>query len=141
MSNSPSKPSVPTRTQTGDAEFNWPPTDEELAQCFYIAAPDKEVAPGAAECVAIDSSTALESSAGPLETPPAASTPEQSEVPGADCSGLDDPTMSDIAAARHEPSLERTTRGDWAAEIAQLQALIEALTENVEWRIPDATRR
>jgi hypothetical protein len=136
---------VPARARKEHAEFDWPPPDEELAHCFNIAAPDKEIAQGAVECahetidppsltpqptMAIGSSTARETSAGPLE-----------EAPGAELSGIADSTTSHIAVAKQEPAPDGTRRGDWATEILQLQALIEALTENVEWRIPNATRR
>lgn len=135
MSTSPRKPSVPTRIRNEHAEFDWPPPDEELAQCFNLAAPEEEIAQGTVECVGetVDAPGLMpETSAGPLA---------HEQVPGAELSGIDDSTPPDNTAATYQPPRDRARRGDWVAEIAQLQALIEALTENVEWRIPNATRR
>jgi hypothetical protein len=117
MSNPPPKPPLPTPTPKEHAEFNWPPTDEELAQCFNIGGPDEKVAEGAVER---EHATVAAQVFEPQPT-----------MAGA----------SELMVAETKPALDGTRRGDWTAQIAQLQTLIEALTEEVEWGIPNASRR
>jgi hypothetical protein len=62
-------------------------------------------------------------------------TPSEAEHP--EYAGMD--ASSDIAVAQNETALDETSAGDWAAEIARLQALIEGLTEKVEWRITNGS--
>lgn len=52
-----------------------------------------------------------------------------------------DSITSDLAVAKHEPARDETSGAGWAAEIAQLQELLEALTEKVEWRVANTKRR
>ena len=111
------------------AEFNWPPTDEELAECLYSGPPDEQVAQRGVQVLqeTIADGTdfqaepamptgllaPLEASAGPLEPEASANTSSKSW---------------DVEFDR-PPDGARTS--DWAAEITRLQALIEALTEKV----------
>jgi hypothetical protein len=97
------------------ADFTWPPSSEELARYRVI---DTE------------SSGLLdpERDRSLAETVP---TPSDADHPLYTC--IDDSTPSGYAIAHNDPSLEG--KADWAAEIARLQQLIEALTEKFEWRI------
>jgi hypothetical protein len=48
-------------------------------------------------------------------------------------------SISVIAAAQSEAAFDGTGSGDWAADLARLQAAIERVTEKVEWRITGAS--
>jgi hypothetical protein len=113
MAPSTPKHAPPPRLNGVDAEFSWPPPDEELEQLFGPESPETS----------------------------ADSTPDPSRVMAAEDAGAHEPTTPTVAAAEPQCPPDRTRPGGWAAEITNLQALIEALTEPVEWRIPDAARR
>jgi hypothetical protein len=49
-------------------------------------------------------------------------------------SSIEDSTTSAMAGVRSVPASDGTRPSEWAAEIARLQALIEGLTQKVEWR-------
>jgi hypothetical protein len=97
------------------ADFTWPPSPEELARYRVIDTESSELLDPER-----DSSLA--------ETVP---TPSDADHPLYTC--IDDSTPSGYALAHSDPSLEG--KADWAAEIARLQQLIEALTEKFDWRI------
>jgi hypothetical protein len=129
----------PPRLHNSDAEFSWPPPDEELAQCFDLEIPETNRAPTGVEDVpAMTSATACDAAS---DNRPADSRPGPLPVMAGESAGSDDSTTPDVAVAERQSPPDGTQRGAWAAEIANLQALIEALTEQVEWRIPNATRR
>ena len=52
----------------------------------------------------------------------------------------EDPSTSRVAVAQNETALDGTSPGEWVAEIARLQELIEGLTQKLEWRIKSVGR-
>jgi hypothetical protein len=171
----PPKRSQPGSPEKPHAGFNWPPTDDELAQYtlgiwavqnafdkphadFNRPPPDEEL--GAHGIDAVQSEAAFDEigvrTAEPSVAPPslpASSEPQYdlSDGPqrdeGPTPSDADDSThsgvwcsrMSAIAGAQSDTALDGTWAREWTAEIARLQALIEELTEPLEWRITNVT--
>jgi hypothetical protein len=148
MSNSSPKRSSPAPSRPARAEFNWPPTDEELADCFYSGPPSQELASRGVEALQETVSDGAQETSLSGSESEASNTPCTSGDVGVDLfpadsakSEVQDSTSSDIAVFAHEAAPDGAGKTQWAAEIAHLQALIEALTEKVEWRIPNDTRR
>jgi hypothetical protein len=155
MSDLPPKRCLPA--QTPPEEFDWPPTDEELADCFYSGPPDEqlverrvedlqEAVPDGTDVNAKPTMptgplTPLETSVGTLALLPTTGSALETSLNERESGGSDDSTTSAVALFSHEVVFEGARTNDWSAEIAHLQALIEALTEKVEWRIPNDTRR
>jgi hypothetical protein len=48
-------------------------------------------------------------------------------------------SISVIAVARSEAAFDGTATGDWAADFARLQAVLEQVSEKIEWRIASVT--
>jgi hypothetical protein len=134
MSDSLPKRSSPAPSKTSRAEFNWPPTDEELADCFYSGPPREQ---GASPGVEALQETVTD---GPTETSLNACETEASTHSSCTPEDAGSDRLS-AAVLAHEAVPDRAGKNQWAAEIAHLQALIEALTEKVEWRIPNDPRR
>jgi hypothetical protein len=103
-------------SRTGEG-FNWPPPEESSTLEVTF-----EPAPSLLE----DPADALESArAEAAEYVEAAEHVEAAESTMA---------VTALAGEANEPGFEETLSGQWEAEIARLQALLEALTETLEWR-------
>jgi hypothetical protein len=193
MSQGPSTHPARVSAKAPRARFNWPPTDDELAQ-YGVEGP-----PGDPEFIPVELETGepvvgdeppAPATVGlfPSETgapalsalppdafspsfaseftgePPAASftlpepepfraapvaapeswTPEDWVQTPFDGEALEDsrrdaPPASGIAVSPGAAAVDAPGTDDLAGEIAQLQALIEALTQKIEWRIPNVT--
>lgn len=140
MSNAPPKRSLPAWSEKPSEDFNWPPTDDELAQYEYHSK--------AGQSETIFDQTGVETAepsvapTSPAPAPPASSEPPYAAsdcLPGDECptrSDVEDPTLSGIedsatcgiAVAQSETAVDGTSAGGLATEIAHLQALIEELT-------------
>ena len=94
------------------SEFNWPPTDDELVDCFYSGPPIEPL--------------------GSHET--SAHVPESHATRASE---VEESATSDIAVFHHEAAPDGVGKNHWSAEIAHLQALIEALTEKVRVAHPE----
>jgi hypothetical protein len=134
MSYFPPKRSLPLSSEAPDADFNWPPTDKQLVVNFgtlqqreiaddkagdeaanpSVVSPSSEPAYAAFDCPADDED----------------STPSDDDDPKHSWFG--NPTRSRIAVDQIETAHDRIGTRETAAEIAHLQALIEALTQAVE---------
>jgi hypothetical protein len=128
MSEGPFRRPARSSSKPPRVRFNWPPTEDELAE-YGAEGPQRgpelaEAGLEAGESVAGDVSPATatidlfpsETSAQPLQALP------------------QDASSSPVAAA-----VDSSGTDDFADEIALLQALIEELTQKIEWRIPDVT--
>jgi hypothetical protein len=135
----PPKRSQPTLSEQPSADFDWPPTDDELAQY---------------------GSEAVE-----IESTPERALPASSEQPSADFNWpptdhelaqygvatiqsetsepvflkTGEPPLGSVAFEKSDMARDGNNPGEWAAEIARLQALIAALAQPVEWRIRSVT--
>jgi hypothetical protein len=93
---------VPASSEEKNADFNWPPADEELTQYFTNtpASPVREANP---------------------VVPPE--------------------TLAQSPAHAEDPStLDGARPGEWGAEMARLQELLERLTQKLEWRLKSVGR-
>jgi hypothetical protein len=195
MSQGPSTPPARIASKEPRTRFNWPPTDDELAQYGVEAqygdpelteagldagepvaadvspptatvglfpsetcAPERPGLPPEASSppaywdFAVDAPAALFTLSEPepfLDAPlsaPASWTPgDQAETPS-DSEDSEDfrsdaPPASGMAVSLGATAADSPGTDDFAAEIAQLQALIEALTQKIDWRIPNVAGR
>jgi hypothetical protein len=137
MSNAPPKRSLPAWSEKPSADFNWPPTDDPLAQ-YHSEAGHSETIFDETGVETAEPSVAPPS---PASAPPASSepryaafdwppveSPTRSDVEDPTPSGIENSATSGIAVAQSETALDGTSAGGLAAEIAHLQALIEGLT-------------
>ena len=121
---------MPASSGESDGDFNWPPTDEELVQYGGKTSASQPPAPAFAQAV----------------TPPSFSEPPGAEFDwtlqdeGLTRAGAEDPTTLRVAVAQNETALDGTSPGEWVAEIARLQELIEGLTQKLEWRVKPVGR-
>jgi hypothetical protein len=136
MSYTPRKRSSPESLTKPQADFSWPPPDEELAQCF--ATLQSETALDGTGVKTAEPSVAPDLLAPHTTSVDAAETPAQ---PDPKHSGIEDSLTSGIAVAQRETALDGTRAGEMAAEIAHLLTLIEGLTQKIEWRITNVTGR
>jgi hypothetical protein len=120
MSYSPSKRSVHASAEKPGGEFNWPPTDEELAQ-YGIKAPASRVP--YADPVDLDER--------PAQSPAHAQSDRTLNDAGPTQLGAEEPSTSLAAVAKNETVLDGASPGEWTAEIARLQGLIEGLTQKL----------
>ena len=195
MSQGPSTRPARPSSKEPRARFNWPPTDDELAQYGVEGPPrDPEFTDAGLEAgepvVGDDSPAPATIGLFPSETwepqlsalPPEASSPQfDSELAGdppaalftlpepepfraaslsapeswtsgdrvltpSDGEGVEDsrsaaPSASGIALSPGATAVDSPGTDDFAGEIAQLQALIEGLTQKIEWRIPNVIGR
>ena len=168
MSYVPPKRSLSASSTKPDAAINWPPTDEELAEYrktvfdaigVTTGEPPVALASPALHAASVAPSEALaQLPAGAIAQEPSPPSSSELRYPEFDCplgaegptwsdaedptqSGTEDPSLSRIAVAQSKIALGGTSPGEWAAEIARLQALIEGLTQKVEWRITTVTER
>jgi hypothetical protein len=194
MSQGPSTRPARTSSKEPRARFNWPPTEDELAQ-YGVEGPQTdpeftEAGFEAGEPVVGDVPPALETvgvfpsetSAPPLPafpadalSPPPSSwefdvdppsalftlsepepfrsasfPPAESWTPGDRAQTLSDgedsedfrsdaPPASGIVVSPGATAVDLSGADDFAGEIARVQELIEALTQKIEWRIPNVT--
>ena len=193
MSQGPSTRPARTSSKEPRARFNWPPTEDELAQ-YGVEGPQRdpeftEARFEAGEPVVGDVSPAIETvglfpsetSAPPLPAlPPEASSPPsswefavdpppalftlsepepfrgvsfpppESWTPGDRAQTLSDGEDSEdfrsdaspaagIVVSPRASAVDSSGTDDFTGEIARLQELIEALTQKIEWRIPNVT--
>ena len=71
------------------------------------------------------------------DCPPGDGGPTRSDAEDPNPSGIEDSTI----VAQSDTALDGTSAGERAAEIAHLQALIDGLTQKVEWRIDQRHKR
>ena len=121
------------------AYFNWPADDESPAAGNETAAstsgepesrvnwpsPDEGVAPSTAQ-------TSFEPWPAVIELLP--DDPPATQPIEVVHSNVGDAAATAIAGADGEPEAEEIITGPWEVEIARLQALIDGLTEKLEWR-------
>ena len=137
MSNAPPKRSLPAWSEKPSADFNWPPTDDPLAQ-YHSEAGHSEIIFDETGVETAEPSVAPTS---PASAPPASSepryaafdwppveSPTRSDVEDPTPSGIDNSATSGIAVAQSETAPDGTSACGLVAEIAHLQALIEGLT-------------
>jgi hypothetical protein len=151
MSQRPPTPPERRSSEEPRVRFNWPPTEDELAQ--YAAEglrPDTEFdAAGleGEEPPAGDASPATET-IGQFLSERAARLPvfpqEASPSPSPSDSGLDlagapPAALFTLPEPPRATAVDPSGTGDFADEIAHLQALIEGLTKKIEWRIPGSS--
>jgi len=158
MTHTPPKRPLSSSSTKPHGDFNWPPTDEELAQCFVTlqseTAPDgtgaKTAEPleapisRALDATFVIPSETLAQPADPAivgETALMQADPGRSDEADPKHFYIEDSMMSGSAVAQTENALAETSTGEMAAEIAHLQALIEGLTQKVEWRITNVIGR
>lgn len=110
MSNAPRKRSRPASSEKPHGDFNWPPTNEELAQ-YSIETMQRE--------------TAFDSPAGDED-------PTRSDAEDPKHSGIEDSATPGTAVSQRQTARDGTSAGETAAEIAHLQALIEGLTQKLD---------
>jgi hypothetical protein len=132
-------------------KFNWLPTEEERAQVGVETGHSESMFRGDAAAVetpeplvgndlppapAFFENVPVESAASPdTETPTAAA--EAEDLVHAD---VEDSKMGGAAAqSTIEPA--EVGEGDWAAEIARLQELMDGLTEKLGWRVTNAAEQ
>lgn len=118
---SPDVGSVPEASGQAEGSFHWPPPDEP------VHAPIVE--------------TTFEPSAAGVDRQPDVSVFVPAPIEAVASTEVDAPTL-DVAAAEvadvGEVELDGITDGQWEVEIARLQALIDGLTEKLEWRATGA---
>ena len=142
MSHGPGQRPVPPSSKEPRARFNWPPTEDDFAEY-------REEQP--------QTGTKVEEAAIQADHPPPADGPPPTDaldlfssealgapftVPGEpDAGDFEDwepeaslPSAIDVSPTVDARHVEAST--GLAAEIAQLQTLIEALTRKIDWRIP-----
>ena len=143
-------PKRPSRQPSAEprVRFNWPPTEDELAQygaeSLRPATGFEEAELDAGGLPPIDASPPTDTiglfpserraarlPGFPPEVPPSPSDPGLALIGGP-------PSTSGIASPN---AFDPPGTGDFADEIAHLQALIEGLTRKIDWRIPNAARR
>ena len=105
------------------ADFNWPPTEERLTAGRHAGT--NNVAAGEAGQAIVRDDEAV------MDAVPTLSEADEPEYVG--------DSVSVLAAAQSEAAFDGTGSGDWAADLARLQAAIERVAEKVEWRITGAT--
>ena len=125
-------------------DVNPPPTDEELTEGGIATVQGQTVFSGAAAkraepfvagaTLAADATSAVPDASSELwdarfDRPPGTEVPTPPEAEHPEYAGTDG--SPEIAVAPNETAIDETSAGDWAAEIARLQALIEGLTEQV----------
>ena len=135
MAYTPPKPSLLASPEEPHA-FNWPPTDGQLADNFGTLQRENAY-DGTGVKTADPSMTPAPASSEPryaeVDCPPDEG-PTQSDSAYPEPCVIEDPPPSSTAVVQVETALDETSAGGWAAEIARLQALIEGLTQKVEWR-------
>jgi hypothetical protein len=129
------KSSGSNSTKKPGSDFSWPPSDEELAssgidsarivherlRAYFNWPADGESPPAANEIELLP------------DDPPATQPIEVVH------SNVGDAAATAIAGVEDEPEAEEIITGPWEVEIARLQALIEGLTEKLEWRAKSDT--
>lgn len=115
---SPGVGGVPEPAGEAEGSFNWPPPDEPVPvpiveRMFQPSAPEVEPHPEDSVFVPapIEAAAAIEVAAPTLDVEAAA-----------------------VAESVVQAELDGITDGQWELEIARLQALIDGLTEKLEWR-------
>ena len=153
----------PTRPARKSSEaprvrFSWPPTDDELAQygredprsdteseeaALEASEPRAEDASPAADTIGLFPSETLAAPlpALPREAPPVDGARGASDGGDFEQSWSDATSTSGIAVSPGATVVDPPVRGDLADEIANLQTLIEGLTQELEWRRPSVTGR
>ena len=143
MPNRPPKRPLPPSSDEPDAAFNWPPSDAVLAQ-YGMKIPGLPVADPV-----MPPETLAQSSAPDVEQaapPPSFFAPQYAEVEapmgdeGEIRPGVEDSSIPGVAVAQREYAVDADSPGEWAAEIARLQELMDGLTQKLEWRIERAGR-
>ena len=130
MSQGPFIPPARSSSKEPRVRFSWPPTDDELSQ---YGAEDRQRDPDLAEA-GLEASEPVTG-----DVPPAPVTidlfPSEASAPAL-------PVLAqEISSPPSAAAVDSSGTGDFADEIAQLQALIDGLTQKVEWRIPSVTGR
>jgi hypothetical protein len=132
MSSAPSNRTSGEPSREPTKRFNWPPSDQDLAQ--YTAVAEQQLRddvhrlsnghPHGGKPYAHGICHPGPADAGPMYS----ATPEQRDA-------LDASAVSSNRVAQ----LEQISRGGWAAETARVRELIERLTEPIEWRTPSVS--
>jgi hypothetical protein len=156
-------PTRPARKPSEEprVRFNWPPTEDELAQYgggnlrpeteFEETALQARKARGVDASLATGTAGLFASETEPEPFPAPSSVPESwTPVDGArtpsddedfEHSWVEATSISGIAVSPAPTAVDPPGTGDFADEVAYLQALIEGLTQTIEWRLPTVTRR
>jgi hypothetical protein len=136
MPSVPPKHSLPASSEQASADFNWPPTDDELAQYGIEAVESGESAPKRSL------PTSSEQPGANFTWPPTDDELAQYGVATIQrepsepvCLETGEPPLASVAFEQSDTARDGNGPGEWAAEMARVQALIAALTQPVEWRI------
>ena len=159
---------MPTSSTGPRPRFNWPPTDDDLAEYrdeLVQRSTDVEDAGIQEDPLAVDVSPGTDAIAlFPSEAPPRTILPQPEQTRTRPALSPRPSTPGDSVQARsggeeleHCRTEDRSTSAtavspsaagrdlpgsaDLVDEIAHLQALIEGLTQKIEWRIPTVSRR
>jgi hypothetical protein len=142
MPNIPPKHS-PSTSEQPRADFNWPPTDDELTQYGIEIVQSEKSGP---------TRSPFTSSEQPRDDSTWPPTDDELVEYGIeivqsenresvfDGTGLEtgEAPLADVAFAPSDAARDGIRRGDWAAEMARVQALIEGLTQPLAWRFPES---
>ena len=140
----PPKRSLSPSSEQPNADSKWPPTDDELAQYAIEAVESDERA------LKRSLPTSAEQPGGAFNWPPTddeltqygiETAQDEETEPAFDRTGAKtgEPPLASVALPQSDTSRDGNSPGEWAAEMARLQALIAALTQPVEWRIRSVT--
>jgi hypothetical protein len=140
----PPKRSLPSPSEQPSANSNWPPTADELAQ-YGIEAVESDKGP-----LRRSLPTSSEQPGAAFNWPPTddeltqygiETAQDEETEPVFDSTGAKtgEPPLASVALPQSDTAHDGNSPGEWAAEMARLQALIAALTQPVEWRIRSVT--
>lgn len=111
------------------ADFSWPPTAEQLAAGGFTGT--RNVAADASPTRADGGQATVRDDDAVMDSVPTLSQTDARSYVG--------DSMTAIPVALSEAAFDGIGTGDWAADVARLQAALERVTEKVEWRITSVT--
>jgi hypothetical protein len=141
MSEPKRSPSTSSKQPCDD--FNWPPTDDELSQYGV------EIVQGEFSGPKRSLPTSSEQPRDDFNWPSTDDELTQSGIenvqskksePVFDGTGLktDEPPLANVGSTQSDAARDGNSPGEWTAEMARVQALIEGLTQPLGWRPPES---
>ncbi len=127
------------------ADFNWPPTEEEPAAGGFAGT--NSVAAGEGTAAATVPVISRDASWIPANIGQGSAREDEEAVDAVPTRSVADgpeyvgDSISVIPVAPSEAAFDGIGTGDWAADIARVQAVIERVAEKVEWRTTRVTGR
>jgi hypothetical protein len=133
----------PSPSEQPNADFNWPPTDDELTQYGIEIVQSEKSGPTRPPF------TSSEQPRDDSNWPPTDDelieygieiVQRENSEPVFDGTGLEtgEAPLADVALAQSDTAGDGNNGGDWAAEMARVQALIEGLTQPLAWHFPES---